>query len=68
MDYTETTDNGIVTRTYSNGATVVYANAPIVDIPVAPTAPQPTNQEINDNLNTLLDAITDVYIQQLGGN
>jgi len=38
----------------------------IMPEPVPPQPPQPTNQEINDNLMVIMNGLTDIYMATLG--
>jgi len=59
MTFTETTKDGTITRTYENGATVEFPVSQEIVIPLT-EIPQPTNQEMNNNINTIMNVLFDM--------
>ena len=64
MNYTDVQSGDMVTRTYENGAIVEFAS---IEHPITPIPQpiQPSNQEINDNLLTIIDIQLTTYEDML---
>lgn len=59
MNFTDVRNEDVVTRTYENGAVVEFMDVETPITPILPI-PQPTNQQIMDSQNTMLNVLFDM--------
>ena len=65
MNYTDKideTDNNYIIRTYDNGMITRFVNDLTPSV-IPPPTPQPTNQEISDNVIACMSGIFDLYMK-----